>query len=690
VHYGIDFAPHVPLWAFWTFFALAAGATILSFFLRAPGACARGLALATVLLALANPLIVREARQGLPDVVALVVDHSASMDMRGRRSQADAAAEKLAKQLSADKSLEVRRVDVTTRAGEDTGTQLFAALQNALASAPPDRIAGAIAVTDGEVHDAPPSGKRALNAPLHVLIAGQHDEQDRKLSVINASRFAIVGQAADITLRVDDFGAQPGGLAEVAIRVDGVDAGMRTVPTGHNTSIHVLVSHAGENVVEIDARPRADELSLLNNRAVVPITGVRDRLRVLLVSGEPHAGERVWRSLLKADPSVDLVHFTILRPPDKQDATPISELALIAFPTRELFVEKLSGFDLVIFDRCNTGGGLSLIPLAYFENIARYVENGGALLLASGPEFADQLSIYRTPLAAVLPAQPTGEVITQPFKPVVTDAGMAHPVTRDLPGANANGKPPAWGRWFRLIGASKVAGETVMAGPGDRPLLVLDRVKKGRVAEILSDQEWLWARGFDGGGPQAELLRRLAHWLMKEPELEEERLSASIINGRIAIERHTMAPQAKPVTLTNPSGRRSVVNLTKVEPGLWRATANATELGLYRLTDGTLNAVAAAGPLNPKEVADMRATDAIVKSPAEATGGSVHWLAEDGVPNIRRVQSGDTASGAHWIGLRANKAYRVTSIEQASLLPPWLALLLVLGTLLLAWRLEGR
>jgi len=689
VHYGIEFAPHVPLALLWVLIAAAIALTALAFALRAPGAWARGVALAIVLLALANPLIVHEMREGLPDVVALVVDHSQSMDVRGRREQADRAAEQVRKALAADKSLEVRRAEVITRPGEDTGTQLFAALQGALASVPPDRVAGAIAITDGEVHDAPENGKRALNAPLQVLIAGQHDERDRKLTISSASRFAIVGQDAEITLRVDDFGAGSG-AANVDVRIDGVNAGARTVPTGRGTVIHVPIRHAGENVIEVEARPGPAELTLQNNRAVIPVTGVRDRLRVLLVSGEPHAGERVWRSLLKADPSVDLVHFTILRPPDKQDATPVSELSLIAFPTRELFVEKLDQFDLVIFDRCNTGGGLSLIPLAYFENIARYVEEGGALLIASGPEFADQLSIYRTPLAAVLPAQPTGDVIAQPFKPVVTDAGLAHPVTRDLPGANANGKPPTWGRWFRLVGTSKVAGETVMAGPDSRPLLVLDRVGKGRVAEFLSDQEWLWARGFEGGGPQAELLRRLAHWLMKEPELEEERLSASIVNGQIAIERHTMAPQAQPVMLTFPSGRKITINLNKIEPGLWRAAANATELGLYRLTDGKLNAVTAAGPLNPKEVADMRATDAILKAPAQATGGSMHWLTDGGVPDIRRVGAGATASGTHWIGLRRNGAYRVTSVEQTALLPPWLALILLIGTLLLAWRLEGR
>ena len=361
-------------------------------------------------------------------------------------------------------------------------------------------------------------------------------------------------------------------------------------------------------------------------------------------------------------------------------------MSLIAFPTRELFVEKLDQFDLVIFDRFRERP--EVLPLAYFENIAGYVENGGALLVSAGPEFSEATSIYRTPLASVLPAAPTGDIVAQGYKPAVTAQGQAHPVTRDLSGANSGNTPPSWGRWFRLIGANKVTGETVMSGPGDRPLLVLDNVGKGRVAELLSDQGWLWTRGFEGGGPEAELLRRLAHWLMKEPELEEERLSAAIANGEIRIERRTMADSAAPVTLTFPSGKKQTVALTKAGPGLWRASVKADELGLHRLNDGKLSAVAAAGPLNPKEVADMRATDSILKPVAQASGGSIRWLS-DGIPTIRRVDANATASGDNWIGLKRNGAYRVTAVEQQQLLPPWAALLLLLGTLLLAWRMEG-
>ena len=681
----VDFAPFVPLVMLWTLIAASLALTGYALVRRARGAWARVLAFAAMILVLANPLIVHETRAPLSDVAVIVVDRSQSMGVERRSEQAASALAAIKKRLTGEPNLEIRETSVTTQtAGEDNGTQLFAALDSALADVPPERVAGAILITDGEVHDA--SRKSGLRAPLQALIAGRKDERDRKLTVVDAARFAIVGQDGDIVLRVDDFGAGGGDTAAVDVRVDGRDTGTREVPVGRAATIHVPIAHGGENVIELEAAPGPAELTLQNNRAVVTVSGVRDRLRVLLISGEPHAGERVWRNLLKADPSVDVVHFTILRPPDKQDFTPIDELSLIIFPYRKLFVEKLDQFDLVIFDRYRERG---ILPLAYFENIAGYVENGGALLVSAGPEFSEPTSIYRTPLASVLPAAPTGDIVAQGFKPIVTPAGQAHPVTRDLAGANTGDTPPSWGRWFRLIGANKITGETVMSGPNDRPLLVLDNVGKGRVAELLSDQGWLWARGFEGGGPEAELLRRLAHWLMKEPELEEERLSASIRGGEISIERRTMADDAGPVTLIFPSGRRQSVALAKAAPGLWRAGVKADELGLYRLNDAALSAVAAAGPLNPKEVADMRATDSILKPFADASGGSVHWLA-DGVPQVRRVGPGATAAGENWIGLRANGAYRITAVEQRPLLPVWAALFLLLATLLLAWRMEGR
>ncbi len=683
----LAFAPVIPLSALAVLIALALLITLYGFAVRARGAWARGLAFTVLLFALAGPMLVKEQRAPLNDVAVIVTDRSQSMALGKRASQAEAARAQIKKILAQQPGLVLRETSITTTAtGENNGTQAFAALNAALADVPQGRVAGAILITDGQVHDAPTPEAMSLKAPLQVLVAGSRGERDRKLTVLNAARFAIVGQWATLRLRVDDLGGDGETSAMLDIRIDGKQFGSRTVPVGKDTDVRVPVSHEGENLVELSAGPGPAELTAQNNHAVVTISGVRDRLRVLLVSGEPHAGERVWRNLLKADPSVDLVHFTILRPPDKQDSTPINELSLIAFPSRELFQEKLGSFDLVVFDRYSERG---VLPLAYFLNLASYVSEGGALLISSGPEFAGIESIYRTPLSQVLPVQPTGEVITQPFKPVLTEDGLAHPVTRELAGRNQEKTPPTWGRWFRILGANKVAGQTVMSGSGNRPLLVLDRVGKGRVAELMSDQAWLWARGFEGGGPQAELLRRLAHWLMKEPELEAEALSAAIVGDTVRITRRTMAKQTPAVKLTMPSGKVVDLPLTRIEPGIWRAETKGGELGLYRATDGILSTVTAAGPLNPKEVADMRATDEVLKADAEASGGSVHWL-EDGVPEVRRVGADDTASGSNWIGLRSNGAYRVTALEQEKLLPQWLALLLIVGALLLAWRLEGR
>jgi len=276
------------------------------------------------------------------------------------------------------------------------------------------------------------------------------------------------------------------------------------------------------------------------------------------------------------------------------------------------------------------------------------------------------------------------------FKPRLTEAGQRHPVTAGLPGANTKTGEPEWGRWFRLVRASVLGGSTLMSGAQNQPLLVLDRVQKGRVALLLSDHAWLWTRGFEGGGPQAELLRRLAHWLMKEPDLEEERLSAAVRGDRLIITRRTMADSAATVSVTYPSGRVETVTLAPSEGGVFSGTLKAEEMGLYRLKDEKLTAVAAAGPLNPKELSDVRATDAILKPIVAGTDGGISWIKRDGIPEIRRVKPNRVAAGDGWIGLRANESYAVRAVRQTPLFHPAIALILIVGSLLLGWHREGR
>ena len=644
---------------------------------------------AIVLAILLRPALIMDHRTALNDIAAIVVDQTQSQQLRDRPAQTQAALEQVQSKLRALDHLDTRVITIPQ--GSNEGTELFTPLARALSDVPNERLAGVILITDGQVHDTPADPARSgLNLPVHVLLTGQARETDRRLIVEQAPKFAILGEVAEIGIKVEDDASPPGTQVMVDLAIDGAPQIPQRVTIGKSTKLQVVLSHGGQNLVEIAVPPGDQYLTLDNKRALVPIKGIRDRLRVLLVSGEPHPGERTWRNLLKADPSVDLVHFTILRPPEKQDGTPINELALIAFPTRELFVEKLSSFDLIIFDRYHWR---SILPAAYFDNIARYVENGGSLLVALDPSFAGGQSLYRTPLAAVLPARPTGDIFEGPFRPQMTELGRKHPVTADLIGAGPVDGEPSWGHWFRAMGSQALSGETVMTAPGGRPLLQLAHIGQGRVAQLLSDEVWLWARGYDGGGPQAELLRRISHWLMREPELEEETLKASAFDGRIEIERRTLAPAANRVTITPPdsSGKpQQTIDLSQSAPGRWTATIPADALGLYRLNDGALQALTIAGPPNSLEMADVRSTETKLRPIADATGGGVFRLAAGGVPSFRHISAGQSAHGAGWAGLRANDQASVTEVSGMPLADPRWLLVPLLGLLLMAWWREGR
>jgi hypothetical protein len=689
MNFGIAFAPLVPPYVLWAACGVALVLTILLFAVKSRGWAVRAAALALMVLALANPSFTREDREPLSSMVVVVVDKSPSQGFGDRLQQTEAARAQLAERLGRIAGLDVRFVEAGEADGETDGTRLFSALSAALADVPPDRVAGAILLTDGRVHDVPAEAAAlGFAAPVHGLITGHRNERDRRVVLVSAPRFGIVGQSQTIVYRVEDQGAR-GTPAQVTIRRDGEVLERRTVTPGNTVNAAIQIPHAGPNIVEIEASPLDDELTLVNNRAVVSIDGVRDKLRVLLVSGEPHAGERTWRNLLKSDASVDLVHFTILRPPEKQDGTPINELSLIAFPTRELFQQKINEFHLIIFDRYARQG---VLPIIYFDNIARYVRDGGAVLVAAGPDYASPTSLWRTPLDQILPAEPTGATTDVAFRAALTQPGKRHPVTRGLSGADSD--PPNWSRWFRLVDTKSANGTSVMQGPNDKPLLVLSREGEGRVGLLLSDHIWLWARGFEGGGPHLDLMRRLSHWLMKQPDLEEEALRL-IVRGRdLLVERQTMADAVGEVTLTLPSGATRTLALAAGEPGLWRGSIKANELGLWRATDGKLSALINVGPPNPREFAEVTSTRDVLLPLANATGGEVRRLAETGsgvsLPRIVAMRGSDTYRGEDWIGLKLREASVVRGIGVLPVFAGLLGLLLLVGSLAAMWAREGR
>jgi hypothetical protein len=645
---------------------------------------------AVVLAALANPALIEEQRKPIADVALIVVDDSDSMAIGDRRRQVQAARESLKRKLGQQEGLEIREVvlppaHIQLGSERPGGTRLIETMRSALVEVPPERLAGVVLLTDGQIHDVPAGLPPELGAaPLHGLIAGKKNERDRLIVVEQSPRFGVVGREVTTKFRIED---PAGGTAPVTLSVGGDVVRRLDVPVGKSIELPITVGNPGANVVELEVGAGPSELTLDNNRALFTINGVRDRLRVLLVSGEPYQGERAWRNLLKSDPAVDLVHFTILRTPQKDDFTPVRELSLIVFPMRELFEQKLKEFDLIIFDRYESG---NLITRDYFRNIAEYVKGGGALLVSVGPVFATARSLYRTPLGAILPAAPLGDVLETPFKPRVSDIGQRHPVTANLPQAGEPDKEPTWGRWFRLVTSRTERGNAILSGAEDKPLVVLDRVGEGRVAQMMSDHLWLWNRGIDGGGPQPELVRRVAHWLMKEPDLEEEALRATAVGGRIEVTRRTLATTFPQVTMTSPDGTTRKFDLRQTAPGLGLGVVDVDKPGLYRFDDGTLRAVAAVGSPDPLEFSDVRATDAKLKPLVEASGGGMLWLVDQPDPDIRTVRPGRAAGGSDWIGLRRNEGYTVAGINQLPLLPGILVAVAFLMAIGSAWWREGR
>ena len=691
--FNLAFDPLLPWPVLAGFGALAIVVVVAFLVQRRRGALLRALGLALLLGALSGPSLVREDREPLKDVVAVVVDDSGSQTLRERPVQTAKALEKLRAALDGLGGVETRVIEAgRSGASAQDGTRLFAGLAEGLADVPAERLGAVFMITDGVVHDAPADAAAAaalgLSAPLHALVTGHEGERDRRIELVEAPRFGIVGKDQTIELRVLDTAG--GGPVAVKVRRDGASVATLAATPGELLRAPVRIDHGGPNVVELEVEAAPDELTTVNNKAVVTIEGVRDKLKVLLVSGEPHSGERMWRNLLKSDANVDLVHFTILRPPEKQDGTPINELSLIAFPTADLFGRKIKDFDLIVFDRYSNQ---SVLPLVYFENIVRYVREGGALMLAAGPDFSGPEGLYFSPLGRIAPARPDGRLTEKPFRAVVSKDGEKHPVTRGLPGADQS--PPAWGEWFRQVDAEATRGFNVLNGANDKPLLVLSREGKGRVALLLTDQMWLWARGYDGGGPHLDLLRRLAHWLMKEPELEEEALRAVAHGATIDVERQSLKAEAAPATVTSPSGAQSVLALAPAEPGLSRASFPAREEGLYKISDGTLSALAVVGPPNPREFQEVVSTLDRLRPAADASGGSVRRVGVPGgeevaLPRVVSMRESPVYAGPDYVAVRRNGASEVRSVGSTQLALGFLGLAALLAGVVAPWLYEGR
>jgi len=676
--FDVIISPVVPIGVFLALSVVGILAIGFAWWRGLPGWWLRAVAYVVIMGILAQPMIRDTKTDDLDDIVVIVADRTSSNKLGDRAEQVQLALDALQIRLGTRQGISLRQIDVGD-GPDNTGTRIVQAINKVRGDIPPQQLSSVFVVSDGQIHD---TDTLDLDVPVHHIMTGDPADFDRQILIKQAPVFAILGEKMEITLEVRDAGAMPFDQTQVKImaRVGASDPVEFAVPIGQEVTLQLDPPHAGRSVFELSVPTLAGEITDQNNRAIAQVNVIRDRLRVLLVSGMPHPGARVWRNLLKSDSSVDLVHFTILRPPGKQDDVPVSELSLIAFPTRELFLEKIDDFDLIIFDRYKRRG---ILPSAYLQNVVEYVRNGGAVLVSAGPDFASANSISRSPLGDILPAVSNSRIINDPYVPRVSDLGARHPVMQDLP------DNPDWGRWFRQIDLDVTRGQTVMSGAQDKPLLVLDRVDQGRVALIASDQVWLWYRQFEQGGPQQELLRRVAHWLMQEPDLEEEALSAVQNGPDIVITRRSLADQVSSLTLIAPSGNETEIEARETSPGVFQAKITAPENGIYELRDDTQAIVFAKGTVSPIEFQAPLATNARIASVFGQTGGGAVW-AQAGLPLLRDIDAGRPAFGNGWMGIVRNQATSVLDVSTKPILPAWVILLCVLGLTLAAWLREGR
>lgn len=695
---SLTFQPFLPI--SWLLFlaGLPACFIMIGLIMRRRGAFLRIMMLSSLTLALLNPMITKEQREPIKSTVGIVIDRSKSQTLGNRADDSDKARAQLINELARYPQFELRFIEAG-KLDENhyaPSTNLFQALKQAISDIPPANYAGTILITDGQVHDIPPLSDLNHIAPINALITGSTNEFDRQVKFISPPRFALVNKPQTLSILVEDKGHPQKSMPEqanITVSINGQEAGHYSVTPGVIFQTDVTIPHAEKNIIQVTTDTYEGELSSDNNRAIAVIEGIRENLRVLLISGTPYNGERTWRDLLKSDSNIDLVHFTILRPPEKADNTPSSQLSLVVFPTTKLFVEEINNFDLVILDGYQHS---TVLPLIYYDYIAQYVKNGGALLMITGPEFVSEYSLAKTPLISVLPALPNGVIIQKPFRPTLTKEGERHPVTRNL--ATPTHPTSQWGRWLRQIAIQDTEKSiTIMKGADEQPLLLLSHIGEGRVGMLLSDESWLWARGFEGGGPYASLYRRIAHWLMKEPELEAEKLSAISNQQRLTIRRQTLKDHPEPVEIIAPSGKKENITLTKEQEGVFTGTIDTNETGIFTINNGDQTVLSPIGALDSLEFSDLTSTKEKLIPISKHTGGSVVRLYQEKkddihLPSIKliRAQTKQTSSLEHSIVLKEATETRLVNAFHFPIFSGFFALLTCLLLLSSMWYRESR
>ncbi len=672
--FGITLAPVFPVWLIIIFFCLGLISVLIQFRVtkgklgqtRALILSLLRLGAISVLVAFAlNPSLVTKKKHHISPSIAILVDTSQSM------GQSDSP-EKITR-LGAAKALLLDGVQpILSSLSEKYEVNLYG-LADSLRSLEPGELGSlnaggpkgnvnealkeiseknsiALLLSDGNVIW---DENQAQQFPtLSVPVGSQEAYRDILINGIKAPPLAFRDRAVviDVTLKGHGYaGLTLPVLLKESDRL--LTANNVRIPADSEevtTTLSFTPNEIGQKKLSISVPQQVDENILSNNQINFSVKVVRDKTRVLMVSGSPSMNYRFMRTALKSDPSIDLLSFVILRSPSDILNVPTHEMSLIPFPVETIFVKELTSFDLVIFDNFDYSIYLSPQHLESLRNFVKDSEGGFAVI--GGPKLFYEGEYTLSPIEDMLPFRFVEKDIYRRDGPLgvrLSQAGTQHPMMRfsdnflrdDMdPQGFWQEMPPLDGmNLMEAKSASTVLLESVQGIPW--PILIISEYGKGRVLTLATDDAWKWYMGLvargEGNQPYLRLVHTMVRWLTKDPNLDPVQIilpetAASIgqeTDVRIQFHGQNPALESDPAfsfSVLNPEGLKIESKLKPTpQPGEHLVSFLPEEGGIYRITVETPlgqleESMVVAGPL---EGLDAAPDHEQLKKISAATGG---------------------------------------------------------------------
>ncbi len=573
----------------------------------------------------------------------------------------------------------------------DSSTKMLDYILSEVNKFPVKKMSSIFFFTDGQIHENKDEWKKKqFDIPSYFIIPNSNLFNDTRLDLGSFPEYVEVGEEVELDVTASIFGKRK--KDNLTLTIFGSSEETRSIKfEGNETKkVRLKVNKPGENFYIFNLSSKGGEVSLSNNQKIIKINASRKKLKVLLISGEPYLGTRVWRNFLKSDPAVQLIHMTVLRPPEKIDSTEMKELSLIPFPVRELFEKKIKNFNLVIFD--NFKGKNILTPL-YFQNLIKFVESGGAILEITGPSYNSRSSLFRTEIGRVLPGIPSGKSLRGEFKPILTKLGTKHPITRSL-----FEDYQEYGKWYEMNQVTIDEEDTsiLMTGIQNNPLLAIKNIDKGRIAQIYSHHIWLWKNISSEKGPYKKLIRNLAHWLMQEPKLEADRLEISNDDKFIYIDKKNfknIGSYEDSVVVIGPEGNKSKIKLLKIDQENSKAKFRYNKDGYYLLFNKSLVKKFMTPDFSSRELTDIHLNEFFLNQ-IKISGLLTKIIKTyDGSDlNIEKINKKeiDKKDFKRNLYLPFNYEFRVNEIKNINLYNRNLLVILIIILLIYLWKKESK